>query len=91
MKHSFHETAYKSANNSILVSSANVENKLQGGGGGGSGSGSTDWDFKNCQVRTGEETTIEIVREKLGLGLSIVGGSDTHLVQFPCADPHSNC
>lgn len=37
-------------------------------------------DFKTCIVKMGEVTTIEIVREKLGLGLSIVGGSDTPLV-----------
>ncbi|CAG2102660.1 unnamed protein product, partial [Medioppia subpectinata] len=36
-------------------------------------------DLKTCQVRGGKETTIEIVKEKLGLGLSIVGGSDTPL------------
>ncbi|XP_054162710.1 multiple PDZ domain protein-like isoform X2 [Oppia nitens] len=36
-------------------------------------------DLKTCQVRGGQETTIEIVKEKLGLGLSIVGGSDTPL------------
>jgi len=37
-------------------------------------------DFKTCQVKSGHETTLEIVKEKLGLGLSIVGGSDTPLV-----------
>lgn len=37
-------------------------------------------DFKTCTVKMGEVTTIEIVREKLGLGLSIVGGADTPLV-----------
>lgn len=37
-------------------------------------------DFKTCLVKMGEVTTIEIVREKLGLGLSIVGGIDTPLV-----------
>ena len=37
-------------------------------------------DLKTCEVRGGHETTIEIVKEKLGLGLSIVGGSDTPLV-----------
>ena len=37
-------------------------------------------DLKTCQVSGGHETNIEIVKEKLGLGLSIVGGSDTPLV-----------
>nr|XP_046917339.1 multiple PDZ domain protein-like [Dermatophagoides farinae] len=36
-------------------------------------------DYKTCPVRLCEETTIEIIREKIGLGLSIVGGSDTPL------------
>ena len=31
-------------------------------------------------ITPGEETQIEISKEKLGLGLSIVGGSDTLLV-----------
>lgn len=39
-------------------------------------------DFKTCPVNKGEETTLEIVREKLGLGLSIVGGCDTPLVRI---------
>lgn len=39
-------------------------------------------DLKTCQVRSGGETAIEIVKEKLGLGLSIVGGSDTPLVSL---------
>lgn len=33
-------------------------------------------DYKTCPVRVGEETIIEIVRDKIGLGLSIAGGSD---------------
>ncbi len=37
-------------------------------------------DPKTCEVKCGQETTLEIVKEKLGLGLSIVGGSDTPLV-----------
>lgn len=32
-----------------------------------------------AEIRPGRETTIEIVKEKMGLGLSIVGGSDTLL------------
>ncbi|OTF74461.1 multiple pdz domain protein, partial [Euroglyphus maynei] len=36
-------------------------------------------DYKTCPVRLGEMTIIEIQREKIGLGLSIVGGSDTPL------------
>lgn len=33
-------------------------------------------DPKKCDIIPGKETTIEIVKEKIGLGLSIVGGSD---------------
>lgn len=33
-----------------------------------------------CEVKPGKETTIEVNKDKLGLGLSIVGGSDTLLV-----------
>ena len=33
-----------------------------------------------CEVQPGKETVIEINKDKLGLGLSIVGGSDTLLV-----------
>jgi hypothetical protein len=36
-------------------------------------------DPKTNQIKVGEETLIEIERGKLGLGLSIVGGSDTQL------------
>ncbi|KAI9558121.1 hypothetical protein GHT06_014874 [Daphnia sinensis] len=32
-----------------------------------------------CEVKPGKETTIEVNKDKLGLGLSIVGGSDTLL------------
>lgn len=39
-------------------------------------------DFKTCEVKCGQESIIEIVKEKLGLGLSIVGGVDTPLVSF---------
>lgn len=34
-----------------------------------------------CEVKPGKETTIEVNKDKLGLGLSIVGGSDTLLVK----------
>ena len=37
-------------------------------------------DPATCPVRPGSETTIEINKDKIGLGLSIVGGSDTLLV-----------
>ncbi|XP_063871691.1 multiple PDZ domain protein-like isoform X16 [Scylla paramamosain] len=36
-------------------------------------------DPATAEIRPGKETTIEIVKEKMGLGLSIVGGSDTLL------------
>ncbi|XP_071039505.1 multiple PDZ domain protein isoform X3 [Parasteatoda tepidariorum] len=36
-------------------------------------------DPKKCDIKPGRETTIEITKEKIGLGLSIVGGSDTPL------------
>nr|XP_027207927.1 multiple PDZ domain protein-like isoform X9 [Penaeus vannamei] len=36
-------------------------------------------DPATAEIRPGRETTIEIVKEKMGLGLSIVGGSDTLL------------
>lgn len=39
-------------------------------------------DPKKCEVRAGKETTLEITKEKMGLGLSIVGGSDTPLVSL---------
>lgn len=37
-------------------------------------------DLKTCEITPGQETLIEIRKEKMGLGLSIVGGSDTPLV-----------
>ncbi|RWS31496.1 multiple PDZ domain protein-like protein, partial [Leptotrombidium deliense] len=37
------------------------------------------YDPKTCEIRTGKETVIEITKEKMGLGLSIVGGVDTPL------------
>jgi hypothetical protein len=45
-----------------------------------------------CEVKPGKETTIEVNKDKLGLGLSIVGGSDTLLVKnlnstFPIFPP----
>lgn len=36
-------------------------------------------DPKKCDIKPGKETTIEITKERIGLGLSIVGGSDTPL------------
>ncbi|XP_065558725.1 multiple PDZ domain protein-like isoform X2 [Artemia franciscana] len=36
-------------------------------------------DPATCEIKPGAETTIEINKDKLGLGLSIVGGSDTLL------------
>ncbi|GAB6026518.1 hypothetical protein CHUAL_012941 [Chamberlinius hualienensis] len=36
-------------------------------------------DPATCEIKPGQETTIEISKEKMGLGLSIVGGSDTLL------------
>ncbi|CAG7833479.1 unnamed protein product, partial [Allacma fusca] len=36
-------------------------------------------DPATCQINPGKETTIEINKDKMGLGLSIVGGSDTLL------------
>lgn len=36
-------------------------------------------DPKKCDIKPGRETTIEITKEKIGLGLSIVGGTDTPL------------
>jgi len=35
-----------------------------------------------CPINPGKETTIEINKDKMGLGLSIVGGSDTLLVSL---------
>lgn len=35
----------------------------------------------SCPINPGKETTIEINKDKMGLGLSIVGGSDTLLVR----------
>ena len=37
-------------------------------------------DPATCEVKPGKETVLEINKDKLGLGLSIVGGSDTLLV-----------
>ena len=42
-------------------------------------SNSQTYDPKTNKIKVGEETLIEIDRGKLGLGLSIVGGSDTQL------------
>lgn len=39
-----------------------------------------DEDLSCCSIIPGKETTIEIAKEKSGLGLSVVGGSDTLLV-----------
>ncbi|XP_035224340.1 inaD-like protein, partial [Stegodyphus dumicola] len=36
-------------------------------------------DPKKCDIRPGRETLIEITKDRIGLGLSIVGGSDTPL------------
>ncbi|KAG8185095.1 hypothetical protein JTE90_029707 [Oedothorax gibbosus] len=36
-------------------------------------------DPRKCEIKAGRETTLEITKEKMGLGLSIVGGSDTPL------------
>ncbi|RWS15874.1 patj-like protein [Dinothrombium tinctorium] len=36
-------------------------------------------DPKTCEIKPGKETVIEITKEKMGLGLSIVGGIDTPL------------
>lgn len=36
-----------------------------------------------CEIIPGRETTIEITKEKSGLGLSIVGGTDTLLARLP--------
>lgn len=36
-------------------------------------------DPATCEIKPGREITIEITKEKMGLGLSIVGGSDTLL------------
>lgn len=37
-------------------------------------------DPKTSDIQAGKETTIELAKEKIGLGLSIVGGHDTPLV-----------
>ena len=37
-------------------------------------------DPATCSIVAGRQTTIEINREQMGLGLSVVGGSDTLLV-----------
>jgi len=41
-----------------------------------------DEDPSSCRIFPGRETTIEINKDKMGLGLSIVGGSDTLLVSL---------
>jgi hypothetical protein len=45
---------------------------------------------KIAQIRIGEETLIEIERGKMGLGLSIVGGSDTQLPGIIIHDIYQN-
>lgn len=45
---------------------------------------------KTNQIKVGEETWIEIERGKLGLGLSIVGGSDTQLPGIIIHDIYQN-
>lgn len=35
---------------------------------------------KTCEIKPGRVTLIEISKKKMGLGLSVVGGSDTPLV-----------
>ncbi|CAF0710871.1 unnamed protein product [Brachionus calyciflorus] len=45
---------------------------------------------KTNQIKVGEETWIEIDRGKLGLGLSIVGGSDTQLPGIIIHDIYQN-
>jgi hypothetical protein len=45
---------------------------------------------RTAQIRVGEETLIEIERGKLGLGLSIVGGSDTQLPGIIIHDIYQN-
>lgn len=39
-------------------------------------------DPATCPIKPGKETTIEVNKDKMGLGLSIVGGSDTLLVSW---------
>jgi hypothetical protein len=54
-------------------------------------------DPTKCEIMPGKETTVEINKDKMGLGLSIVGGSDTLLVRIshetatlpPLTSPHS--
>ena len=54
-------------------------------------------DPATCEVKPGKETTIEVNKDKLGLGLSIVGGSDTLLVRplltaaVDCAPSFGSC
>jgi C-terminal processing protease CtpA/Prc len=45
---------------------------------------------RTAKIRVGEETLIEIERGKLGLGLSIVGGSDTQLPGIIVHDIYQN-
>ena len=47
-------------------------------------------DSRTAQIRVGEETLIEIERGKMGLGLSIVGGSDTQLPGIIIHDIYQN-
>lgn len=47
-------------------------------------------DPKTAQIRVGEETLVEIERGKMGLGLSIVGGSDTQLPGIIIHDIYQN-
>lgn len=47
-------------------------------------------DPKTAQIRVGEETFVEIERGRLGLGLSIVGGSDTQLAGIIIHDIYQN-
>lgn len=39
-------------------------------------------DPKTCAIPIGKPVVIEVSKEKMGLGLSIVGGSDTPLVNY---------
>ncbi|UYV65093.1 inaD [Cordylochernes scorpioides] len=50
--------------------------------------GSGDTDPLTCPIVPGKETTIQIRKEKMGLGLSIVGGIDTPLVYHLLSNIH---
>jgi C-terminal processing protease CtpA/Prc len=50
----------------------------------------TSNDLKTNQIRVGEETWIEIDRGRQGLGLSLVGGSDTQLAGIIIHDIYNN-